>query len=49
MCRGTTAPIMNSSATEMWLPARIAPPPTGMFSSPSTFGRQANLIAGATV
>ena len=49
MCRGTTAPIMYSSATERWLPARTAPPVAGRCSRPSTVGRQTNRIAGATV
>ena len=48
-CRGTTVPSSNSSATERWLPAKIAPPVAGMCSNPSTVGRKANRSAGATV
>jgi hypothetical protein len=45
MCRGTTEPRNSSSATERWLPAKMAPPVAGMFSSPSTCGRQPNTMA----
>ena len=46
---GITAPRKISSATERWFPASIAPPRGGTCSSPSTFGRHARRMAGATV
>ena len=49
MCRGTTAPIMYSSATERWFAASTAPPVVGRCSRPSTVGRQTSRIAGAAV
>ena len=44
--RGTTTGMKNESQNDRWLLARIAAPSAGMFSRPSTHGRQTSLSNG---
>src|SRR6185369_15953089 len=46
MWRGTTAPIMYSSATDRWFPSSTAPPVFGRCSRPSTGGRPGDAGSG---